>query len=251
MCSSIEACVSSRIFGSGGLLVLLAACGPDQAPPPTPTTNPSDAWGIQLSHLVQPDGRVDLDALRADRALLDEYIGWIAEHGPETDKYRSSDDNRRLAWHLNAVNAYALWFALDGVDAPYAPLRVRLDGELVRLDRHLLHTVIATYEEPLALAAIWCAAPGCPPMRPELYQRNSLDAELADQMRRWTDGGLVRAEGSTFVFASHLRPWLDYFERWSDAKTPCAIVEPYAQPALLVALQTNATTNTGCSVRWE
>ncbi len=248
MCSSIEAWVSSRTFAGGVLLALLSACAPDHAPPPTPASDPTPVWQMRLRQVVDHNGDVDLDALRADHAVLDEYIGWIAEHGPESDAYRNSDDNRRLAFHLNALNALTLWLALDGVSgAPYTSIRARIDGDIVPLDRHILHTVIATYEDARALAGLYCREPGCPPMRASLYEKKTLDLALSEQMVRWVGNGLVRVDAGALVFTRRLEPWLDDFRRWNNAPTPCAIAEPYADDTLLAALRADPA----CAVRWE
>jgi hypothetical protein len=224
------------------VLVGAGACRPDLPPPPAPEANPTEAWGIRLGRVVSADGEVDYAALRADSAALRDFVGWIAVHGPETDEFALQDDNRRLAWHLNAQNALVLWAALQrGLDQPGAPaadgpplasLRLRFDGEPVRLDHHVTD-VLALYEEPLAVAAMGCAARACPPVPNRLFRKDGIDAALARQMTRWISSGrLVTEDGGTWVFSPVLVAAAPAFARWEGTTSPCAIVAPYAPKAL-------------------
>jgi len=222
----------------------LDACGPDLPAPPSPAADPSAAWALRLREVVAADGRVDYAALRGDPTALRDFVGWAAEHGPETERWRGTDDNRRLAFSLNALNALALWYVLEGLPrdpalgrSPVASLRFALDGEVVRYDRFVAHQILARIEEPLAVAALPCAALSCPPVSERLYEKKDIDDALALRMRRWvTSGRLVRETDAGFVFSPALRPWLVGFARYDAAETPCAAVAPYAPPTLRAGL---------------
>ncbi len=238
--------MGSRL-SSLAVAALLAACVPDRPPPPAPAEDPTAAWGARLAEVVSPAGEVDYAALRADPRALRDYVGWVAVHGPETDRLRLTDDNLRLAWHLNALTAAVLWSVVEGAPlagpgAPVSSARLLLDGEVVRYDRHVLHTVLATYDEPLAVAALPCGARACPPAPTGLYEKKGLDDQLAEQMRRWVRSGrLVSGDGATFVFSPALRAWMWAFERWDGATTPCEVVAPYTEPPVRDRLATCAS----------
>lgn len=232
---------------------LLAGCGHDVPVPPLPAADPTARWEARLNEVVTPDGRVDYDALRADPAALRDFVGWVARHGPESDHFRLLDDDRRLAWHLNSYNALVLWGVLEAgpigsvhdVPAPVGPpgtgffgwWRFEVDGERTSLWRYEQAVILATYEEPLAHAALVCASRSCPPLRPDLYRKETLRTQLEDQMRRWVaGGGAVAQEGDTFVFNAVFDWYADDFARWSGAATPCAAVRPWADEQLAGAL---------------
>ncbi len=235
------------------LLFLLAACGRDVSMPAAPEADPTRRWERALRAVVTPDGRVDYDALRARRADLEAFVGYIGDHGPETDGMRLLDDDRRLAWHLNAYNALVLYGVLlvepiasvRDVPAPAGPpgtgffwwWRFRIDRERMSLHWYEQGLIFPTYQEPLAHAALNCASVSCPPMRDELYRAKDLDAQLRDQMQRWvTGGGAVVEEGDGFVFNAIFDWYADHFRDYAGADTPCAAVRPYADAALAAAL---------------
>lgn len=243
-----------------GLLLLLTAllpgCGVDVPAPPAPPAEPAAAYEALLERIVTPDGRVDYDVLRADPAPLQAFVGWVAEHGPESDGFKLMDDDRRLAWHLNAYNALVLWGVLQSwpigsvhdVPGPFGAgsgffwkLRFAVDGERRSLHDYEQVTILSTYQEPLSHAALNCASRSCPPLRAELYTQKRVDDQLADQMRRWVAGGAVTVEGDpakggTFVFNAIFDWYAEDFRVWAGAETPCAAVAPYAVGEIAAAL---------------
>ena len=233
-------------------LLLLAGCGADMRTPPSPSFDPTPAWGTFLGQIVTAEGLIDYELLRADPEPLADFVGYIAVHGPETDGYRLLDDNRRLAWHLNAYNALVLWgilehWPLSSVHDVKGPLgtpsaffwwpRFGVDNERMNLHRYEQNVILATYEEPLAHAALNCASRSCPPLRGELYRAKALENQLADQMRRWVASGSAvtmegdPASGGRFVFNAIFDWYAEDFAIWAGATTPCQAIRPYAASA--------------------
>jgi hypothetical protein len=202
--------------------------------------------------VVSASGRIDYERLRADDVALRAFVGWIAVHGPESGHFKLLDDDRRLAWHLNAYNALVLWgvlqrWPLESVrDVPgplgagsgfFWGLRFFVDGERRHLHGYEQATILALYEEPLSHAALSCASVGCPPLRAELYRADRLGEQLTDQMRRWVNAGAVRLDPeSGFAFSSIFDWYAEDFRAWAGAETPCEAVLPYAEGALAEAL---------------
>ena len=65
-------------------------------------------WTQVLSRIVQPDGSIDYAALRTDSGDFDRYLGMLRGTSPGSapHRFRSSDD--RLAYYLNAYNAFVV-----------------------------------------------------------------------------------------------------------------------------------------------
>lgn len=61
-----------------------------------------------LSAVVGEDGLVDYGKLQADRAPLDRYLGRLRATSPESAGHRFKGDDDRLAYYLNAFNAFTL-----------------------------------------------------------------------------------------------------------------------------------------------
>ena len=240
------------------LLIALLACAAEVETPNPPRRDPTSGYEALLGRIVTDDGLVRYDVLRNDASALESFIGWIAVHGPETDNVRLLDDNRRLAWHLNAYNALVLWGVLQSEHSRGAPLpSVRdvkgffwwqvfgVDGEKISLGLYETRVILPTYQEPLSHAALNCASRSCPPMRSALYTASGLQNQLEDQMRRWmsTEDATRTAmdwdpTAKEFVF-SPIFDWYgkDFYD-WGGAQSPCEMVSRYAtlrQRALLDA----------------
>ena len=80
----------------------------------------------------------------------------------------------------------------------------------------------ATWQQ--AYPAINCAARSCPPIRPEAYAGERVDAQLDDQVRKFVAGPAVRIEsldGKTIVHTTKIMDWFgEDFEKWGGGKIP-------------------------------
>lgn len=141
-----------------------------------------------LREHVDAEGLVDYRAIIADPARLDAYIEYLAE----ADLNAISGD-ARLATLINAYNAFTLRLIADyprvdsifdiPEDRRWVHARWSLGGRTVSLDE-LEHRIIRVdFDEPRIHWAVVCAAISCPPLRPEAYTAEDLDAQLADQER--------------------------------------------------------------------
>jgi len=144
------------------------------------------------------DGFVDYANLRHD-GRLDTYITTIAKTDPDTVQ----STNSRLAFWINAYNAYTLKIICDNYpvesinDLHWGGLVVGsilnktiwdkdfvvIDGEHMTLNA-IEHDIIRPiFMDPRAHFALVCASKSCPPLRSEAYEGESLDSQLDDQSR--------------------------------------------------------------------
>lgn len=241
--------------------LLLGACSAVDTPRP-PDHDPSVAWARSLGSVTTDDGLVRYDLLRQDPAPLRDFVGWIAAHGPETDGFRLLDDDRRLAWHLNAYNALVLWSVVQADPALRSVLDLpgffwwrefAVDGERVSLYNYERRDILPTYQEPLAHAALNWGARSCPPLRAELYRAGDVQEQLQNQMRRWVATPDPKRtavywdeQSVEFVFSPIFDRHGDDFRRWAGAETPCDAVRPYGN----VALRARLSAHKGCPHRF-
>ncbi|MEM0963273.1 MAG: DUF547 domain-containing protein [Bacteroidota bacterium] len=146
-----------------------------------------------LQEHVDEEGLVDYSAIAADPSDLDAYLGRLASTDPS-----GLPDDDRLAFYLNAYNAFAIRLIVDSypiedirdvVDGPFIPSVnspfsipfAVVGGEDVSLDDIEHGTVREEFDEPRIHFALVCAAISCPPLRQEAYTGDSLDAQLDDQ----------------------------------------------------------------------
>lgn len=232
-------------------VAVLVGCGRVD-PPPAPGNDPTERWSRLLATVVTDDGLVRYDLLRADSEALRDFVGWVAVHGPETDGFRLLDDNRRLAWHLNAYNAIVLWRVLQEDPLPRSVRDIPgffwwqefgVDRAYVSLYNYERRDILPTYQEPLSHAALNCASRSCPPLRAELYHGFEVQNQLGSQVRRW-----IRMDDPTraavswdpaanqFVFSPIFDWYARDFRQWGEGETPCDFVRPYAENELRALL---------------
>jgi hypothetical protein len=187
-------------------------------------TNPESLFGATLEDYVA-GGRVDYRGLCDDDRLA-QYIGYLAR----TDPAGIESENARLAFWINAYNAYTLKVICDNYpvesinDLHFGGLAVGtvtrktiwhkefavIGGETYSLN-HIEHEIIRpVYDDPRAHFALVCAAKSCPPLRSEAYTGGRLDEQLDDQGRVF----FADAEKNRFDAASktaHLSKILDWY----------------------------------------
>ena len=74
-----------------------------------------DGWTALLAEVVTAEGRVDYPRLVARRERLTGFVAALAAASPESHPERFPTDEDRLAYWLNAYNA----FTLDAIIAEY------------------------------------------------------------------------------------------------------------------------------------
>jgi hypothetical protein len=144
------------------------------------------------------DGTVDYRDL-----CEDDRLGTYIAHLASTDPDGIVDDDARLAFWINAYNAYTLKIICDNY--PVESIKdlhtggqivahvikktawdkrfVVIGGETFSLN-DVEHKIIRPrFEDPRAHYALVCAAKSCPPLRSEAYEGDKLDAQLNDQGR--------------------------------------------------------------------
>jgi len=133
-----------------------------------------------------------------DRAALDAYRRALAAVGErDFTRWPAAD---QLAFLVNAYNANTIALVLTRYpdlvsikdlgglfSSPWKQRFVELLGATRSLDE-IEHTLIQDgvgAREPRVHVALNCASIGCPALRPEAYRGDALEAQLADQARRF------------------------------------------------------------------
>jgi hypothetical protein len=139
------------------------------------------------------DATVDYAALKADRAELDGYLRDCA--AVKEAEFREWTQPQQLAFLINLYNAATLQLVIDHYPvrsikqigslfkSPWELETVTLFGRKTTLDEIEHGMLRRDYAEPRLHFAIVCAARGCPPLRPEAYVADRLNAQLDEQGR--------------------------------------------------------------------
>lgn len=141
---------------------------------------------------------VDYRGMQAQRQALDAYLAELAAVSPE--EFARWPWPRRQAFLVNAYNAGTVSLVLTGYPGiesikelggllrnPWRKAFLLLLGGTRSLDEieHELLRGDPDYRDPRVHFAVNCASIGCPALRHEAYTAERLDAQLADQARRF------------------------------------------------------------------
>jgi len=168
-------------------LALLTACSQAASVEPTQDANWQSDFSSLLAKYAKPSG-VNYNGWAKNSGDLEKLQGVVnAIAGGEPTG--SSDD--KLAWYLNAYNAWILHLFLEDHpksntnalkrNAFFGKDNIVVAGEEMSLNR-LEHEIIRpTFKEARVHFALNCAAASCPPLRSEAYTGAQLDQQLQEQ----------------------------------------------------------------------
>ncbi len=139
-------------------------------------------------HVV--NGMVEYEAMKTDKRFI-VYINVLTS----TDPSEITDENERLAFWINAYNAFAIKLVCDNL-----PLKsinelgqgsvsardiawIEIGGKQYSLNQIEHEIIRKEFDEPRVHFALVCAAKGYPPLRSEAYVASRLDEQLDNNAR--------------------------------------------------------------------
>ncbi|MBN1846118.1 MAG: DUF547 domain-containing protein [Sedimentisphaerales bacterium] len=189
-----------------GLAAILAGCGRSN-PYPISRSDPPfasddadpnlvrDRYQQCLARYIRPDGRVDLAAWKDDPAAqrhLDGYLAWIDRTDPASAFSQPAD---RAAFYLNAyaagalravLNAYPIKTLRDGPADFFDEILLPVGGEWLTFSQCAERA--RRFEDWRIDFALGLPVVGGPYLRTDLYAADSLDRQLAEDLRRYLGG---------------------------------------------------------------
>ncbi len=210
-----------------------------------PKANPTSAWREVLEAAIRPEG-LSYAHVEAHRAELQRYLAWVGDHGPITDGYKESAEDKRISFLVNAYNAWVIEAVLQNAplasvqDLSFAPWslkpgmsfflgqQIRVDSDNTTLYRLERHSIVNRYQEPLLHVALNCASRGCPPLR--WWPESGLQATLQASIRAWlaTETGM-QPMGDGYGVSEIFFWYEDDFLDWTDARDLCEFLAPYTK----------------------
>jgi len=148
-----------------------------------PTVGPNHAiFQHLLEQYVNQDGWVDYDGVGRDRKQLNDYLQQLAPAQPAS----FSNDRERLAFWIDAYNAYTLASVLDRVYGKVKGVREvpgffdrerhGVAGEQLTLDQ--IEERARSFHDPRVHFALVCASTSCPKLQRFAYAGPELDSQL-------------------------------------------------------------------------
>src|SRR5262245_13675929 len=145
-------------------------------------------WTALLSEVVTEEGKVEYARLAERRNRLAAVVERLGAVSPQSEPQRFPSDEHRLAYWLNAYNAFTLHAIL--AEYPISSVWKTRDGQFFQRQRHVAggravslddieHEILrGKFAEPRIHFAINCGSNGCPPVRPTAYEGAGLRATL-------------------------------------------------------------------------
>lgn len=185
-----------------------------------PEMTPVEAWSLVLAHFVDDRGRVAFDRLKHDPRDLNRFVAWVYAVGPNNHPELFPRREDKLAYHLNAYNALAMWNMLKaGVPRELGGLarfsffwrdRIEVGGERMSLYAYE-NDVIRPLGEPRVHFALNCMARGCPHLPRKPFRGDILDGQLDREARQFfaEHRNLSVSEDEQSVYVSQILEWFE------------------------------------------
>jgi len=189
------------------------------------------AWNRILSTYYDPARGMDYKALKARDAkalqTLRQQLGKV--------NVAALTPKAQLAYWINVYNVnvvativerYPVESIKDLSTDPIIRLnvfkkaRVPFGKELLSLDDVEHKKIREGFKDPRIHFAANCAARSCPPIRPEAYVGNRVDAQLDDQARKFLAGAKVERDGDELtITTTKIMDWYgEDFEKWAGGQ---------------------------------
>lgn len=187
---------------------------------------------------------VDYAGLKAEEANLDAYCDILA--GTDTE---ALPEKERLAYYINAYNAWTLKLVLDNwpVDSikdvgrfwssPWKIEFARVGDKTVSLDYIENEVLRPQFKDPRIHFAINCASKSCPPLRGEPYEGGRIDSQLDDAAGRFINDGKSNYLRDKALHLSKIFDW--FSEDFGGENGVLAFIRKYAQGDLALELATS------------
>ncbi len=181
--------------------------------------------GVLRDHVV--NGAVDYSAIRSDKRFA-RYLASLRK----VDPYSISNQDERLAFWINAYNAWTIQLIIDHY--PVKSIRdIQENGkgpwDITWIDiakrkyslNQIEHEVIRKlFDEPRIHVALVCAARSCPPLRSEAYVGGKLGEQLEDNARRFLNDASKNGfeKETNTLYLSELFSWYgdDFVTRYGS-----------------------------------
>lgn len=190
---------------------------------------PHGLWTAVLAKHSR-DGLVNYRALQGDHAGLDAYLGYVAKYSPESKPELFPKREDRMAYAINAYNAYVVKGVLDHYPCDsvksigaipfdfFKKLEYPFGGKSYTLEAWETRAR-EEFAEPRLHFALNCASLGCPRLPAEAFEPARLEEQLARETKAFvTDPRNVSVEGGKARLSSIFKWYRGDFEKWLESK---------------------------------
>ena len=191
-----------------------------------------------LKTYVSKSGVVNYSGMKKHEAKLDAYLTSLEKTKITTTWSR----NEKLAFWINAYNAYTIKLILDNhpvkkitdLDGgkPWDKKWIKLDGKTLSLNNIENDIIRPVFKEPRIHFAVNCAAKSCPPILNAAFTAVTLEKQLESQTKKFVNNSQHNTLGKSEITISKIFDW--YGDDFGDvasfvAKYANSTVKPTAK----------------------
>ena len=185
-----------------------------------------------LKKYVSSDGAVNYKGFQSEEARLDKYLANLKANHPN----KSWSRNERLAYWINAYNAFTIKLILDNM--PVQSIMdihggkacdvkfIELGSSYYSLNQIENDIIRPVFQEPRIHFAVNCAAKSCPPLRNEAYTAAKLNEQLEEQTRKFIRNAQFNSLKAKEIKISKIFEWyavdfptlISFINRYSTIK---------------------------------
>ncbi len=145
-------------------------------------------WNTLLQTHVHDNGNVDYKAFKSNEKRLADYLEYLSENQPKV----SSTNNEKLAYWINAYNAFTVKLVIDNypiksikdINKPWKQRLWKLDNKMYSLE-DIEHEILRKINEPRIHFAIVCASYSCPKLQNKAFTAENLETQLTNATKEF------------------------------------------------------------------
>ncbi len=182
-----------------------------------------------LQRYVSKSGVVDYAGMKNNPSDLEEYLTSLENTKITTTWSR----NQKLAFWINAYNAYTIKLILDNYPVkkitdlhggkPWDKKWIKLNGKTLSLNNIENDIIRTDFNEPRIHFAVNCAANSCPPILNAAFTASKLESQLESQTKKFINNAKHNTLSKNKITLSKIFDWYG-----SDFGDVAAFVSKYA-----------------------
>lgn len=203
-------------------LFILQSCFAIESPTSNAAPVSHELFNSLLKKYVSDKGVVSYGGFKKDQKELKKYLDMLSSNAPA----KSWSDNEKLAFWINAYNAFTIQLILDNADqnltsikdigskikipfvnTPWDVKFIVIGGKKMDLN-NIEHGIIRKqFKEPRIHFALVCAAKSCPPLRNEAFTAERLNEQLTSQGEKFVNDTSKNKISKSEVTISKIFDW--------------------------------------------
>ena len=200
--------------------------------PPPPALPEHSLFDALLRQYVSSSGKVNYKGLKSNQAKLDAYLETLEKNPPQNSWSR----NEKLAYWINAYNAYTLKLIVDNYPLssitklhggkPWDVKWIKLGDKTYSLNNIENDIIRPRFKEARIHFAVNCAAKSCPPLLNRAWTAGNLNRYLEQQTKNFINNNKYNSISANAVKVSKIFDWyegdfgnlVDYLNKYSNTK---------------------------------